>query len=239
MVDRIKLPFMESILPEGIPLSYVILIRGGLGMGKTFFNQLIAANMSKNARVLYVCFDDDPASVMDSVVRLGGNEENLLMINGFSSQVQSKGVTDVISEYNIDSLNSSILNVARKFNIKLIIIDSINDYLINMDPRDMIKFIKGMKALSREKGLLSIITAHTTTDDITNLLDTIEYTFDGVMEVDVDSTLQQIGLSIRRFRVKRMKGVPSSINWVHYDIINDEITIVDVSKLMTLLRGEK
>ncbi len=57
------------------------------------------------------------------------------------------------------------------------------------------------------------------------------------MEVDVDSTLQQIGLSIRRFRVKRMKGVPSSINWVHYDIINDEITIVDVSKLMTLLRG--
>lgn len=239
MVDRIKLSFMETTLPEGIPLSYVILIRGGLGMGKTFFNQLIAANMSKSVQVLYACFDDDPASVIDSVVRLGGNEENLLIINGFSSQIQSKRVVDMISEYNIDSLSSSILNAARKFNIKLIIIDSINDYLVNMDPRDMIKLIKGMKALSREKGLLSIITAHTTTDDITNLLDTIEYTFDGVIEVDLDSTLQQIGLSIRRFRVKRMKGTPSSINWVHYDIINDEVTIVDVSKLMTLLRGEK
>ncbi|MGC8597888.1 MAG: RAD55 family ATPase [Thermocladium sp.] len=239
MSGKIKLSFMESVLPEGIPFSYTVLVRGGLGMGKTFFNQYIAANMSKAGHVLYVCFDDDPKSVVDGVTRLGGREEGLFLINGFSPQIQSKNVVDTITEYNIDSLQSSVANAAKRLDAKLVIIDSINDYLVSIDPRDMIKFIKGMKALSRERGLLSIVVAHTGTDDINNLLDTIEYTFDGVIEVDVDPTLQQIGLTIRRFRVKRMKGVPSSINWIHYDIINDEVTIVDVSKLMMIMRGEK
>ncbi|WP_243675902.1 hypothetical protein [Vulcanisaeta distributa] len=66
--------------------------------------------------------------------------------------------------------------------------------------------LKQIKSLSRLYNMVTFIVAHVTTEDIDNLLNSIEYVFDGVIEMEFDENMANLGIPVRRLRIKRMKG---------------------------------
>lgn len=237
-MDFLKCQVLEDLLPTGFPLGYLVLIRGDLGMGKTLLVKLLARSVLSNSPLVYVSFDDNPETVSNDLKDLSGK---LFIIDGFSlgdqRRIKSPNVIDVITELDPGQLISKVSQAVYSRGARGLIIDSINDLLINIDPRGLIAMLKQLKSLSRFYNMVTFIVAHVTTEDINNLLNSIEYVFDGVIEMEFDENMANLGIPIRRMRVKRMKGVSHSMNWYYFTTAKGTIIPVDINEIRNMLKN--
>ncbi|KUO84637.1 MAG: AAA family ATPase, partial [Vulcanisaeta sp. MG_3] len=163
-------------------------------MGKTLLVKLLAKSVLNNYPLLYVTFDDNPESVVDELKNFS---DRLFIIDGFTisdqRKVKSPNVIDFITEFDPGQVINKVGQAVYSKGVRGLIIDSINDLLVNVDPRGLIAMLKQLKALSRSRNLVSFIVAHVTTEDVDNLLNTVEYVFDGVIEMEFDENMANIG----------------------------------------------
>lgn len=240
VMDFLRCQVLEDLLPTGFPFGYLVLIRGGdLGMGKTLLVKLLARSILSNYPLVYASFDDNPESVINDLREFSSR---LFIIDGFTlsdqRRVKAANVIDVITELDPGQLISKVGQAVYSRNARGLIIDSINDLLINIDPRGLIAMLKQFKSLSRLYNMITFIVAHVTTEDIDNLLNSIEYVFDGVIEMEFDENMANLGIPVRRMRVKRMKGVSHSMNWYYFTTAKGTIVPpVDINEIRNILKN--
>ncbi len=105
-------------------------------MGKTLLVKLLARSILSNYPLIYVSFDDNPESVINDLKEFSNR---LFIIDGFTlsdqRRVKTPNVIDVITELDPGQLISKVGQAVYSRNARGLIIDSINDLLINIDPR--------------------------------------------------------------------------------------------------------
>jgi hypothetical protein len=102
-------------------------------------------------------------------------------------------------------------------------------------PRSLLLLLKEVKMITRRYGTLSVIVAHTTTEDISGIIDNMEYVFDGIIEIELDPNLAQLGIPVRRLRVKRLKGLPHAIDWFYFTISRGSIVPINIDDIKKAL----
>jgi RecA-superfamily ATPases implicated in signal transduction len=236
LMETLQIDPLSQLIPGGIPFGYLILVRGDLGMGKTLMVKQIARGMLSKYPVLYITFDDDPVSIRGE---FSDYESRLFIIDGFNlGESTGRLIPNVVG--NMTELDPrQLLNIMQtnlpQVKARGIVIDSINDLLTNVDPRSLLLLLKEVKMITRRYGTLSVVVAHTTTEDINGIIDNMEYVFDGIIEIELDPNLAQLGIPVRRLRVKRLKGLPHTIDWFYFTISRSSMVPVNIDDIKKAL----
>jgi len=253
-MDSISLgiPLLDDILPRGIPTGSHVLLKGPLGCGKSYIViELAKSWIMRGSSVVYVSIDDEPEYIMDilksimdpSTVDSALRNGNLVFIDLFTPGMdllhQTKRLDIGIirprggdGDYDVKSIIEALSGSVSKSS--LIVIDSLNELILRAEPRSLLDFIKSVRLVSRLHGALALSVVHTG-NDVDAVIDAVEFSMSGILEVDIDPTLQQVGLVVRRVRVRRMRGVPHSLNYVHFDITDKGLVLVDIDNLIKSL----
>ncbi|MEM0001792.1 MAG: ATPase domain-containing protein [Desulfurococcaceae archaeon] len=228
----------KYILPNGIPRNSLVVLAGEGGSGKSvIMAHVVKDALSAEEPVIYVALDDDPQTVLSQLtafkVNAEGlcNEKKLLIIDGFSYLVKPRKTSFCVEEEiqpdNPDSIISTLIKVTDKHRVEnkgLIIIDSLNEVMVSLDPTRFISFIKSLRAnFAKARGVLTFTTLHTSTPSFKEYLLSIEHLVDGIIETaNIPGELaQQLPIFIRQITVRKMKGVNSKPGWVLYGIDNE------------------
>ncbi|WP_291999601.1 RAD55 family ATPase [Caldivirga sp.] len=235
-METLQLSPLNELVPAGIPYGYLMLIRGDLGMGKTLMVKRIAREILSKYPVLYITFDDDPNSVKDG---LSDYASRLFIIDGFNlGEATSRSTPNVvgsITELDPRQLINGIISNLPQTKARGVIVDSVNDMLMNIDPRSLLFLLKEVKMITRRYNTVSVMVAHTTTEDLSGMIDNMEYVFDGIIEIELDPNLAQLGVPVRRLRVKRLKGTAHSIDWFYFTISKGDIVPVNIEDIKKAL----
>ena len=230
-----KQDLFKYLLPSGIPRNSLVIIAGEGGSGKS----VIVAHLVKDAvlseePVVYVAIDDDPQTILNQLNTFGVktleecNSKRLVIIDGFSYLMQFKKPQPCVEEeILLDSpgkLINSISRVVDKYKIAdkgLVVVDSLNDIVMLLDPTRVVEFIKSLRAnFAKARGVLTIATLHTSTTSFKEYLLSIEHLVDGVIETGSipEELAQHIPIFVRQIVVRKMKGVDSKQGPVLYGI---------------------
>lgn len=234
----ITLDLFLYILPDGIPRNSFIVLAGEGGSGKSAIVANIAKNIIENNEpVIYVCLDDDPLTIIEQLesfgLRIDGNTSSkLLLIDGFSYLIKGKKgrihplVVEDVDPRNPENIANAILRVLDSTRLSdrgLIIIDSLNEAMISLDPTRFMEFIKLLRAnISKTLKIPIIATLHTSTEGFKEYLYTIEHLVDGIIETrGLEEGLSlQLPIQVRQIIVRKIKGVTHRHGWVLYAIDN-------------------
>lgn len=225
----------KYILPSGVPRSSFIVIAGDGGSGKSVIVAHIVKDfIEKKEPVIYVALDDDPLTILSQLSSFGVdsekhcNEKTFILLDGFSYIAKTRRpvycVEDEVNPENPDTVVSALSKVVEKYRVEntgLIIIDSLNESMVTLDPTRFVKYVKTLRAsFSKARGILTIATLHTSTNSFKEYLLTIEHLVDGIVETSAlsDELAQHIPMFVRQISVRKMKGVESKQGWVLYGI---------------------
>lgn len=237
----------------GIPLGSLILFSGPPGVGKSvFLYTTIKSFLTRGSKVLLVCFDDDPRGVMTALKRLGVDIERYIkdnsigIIDGFyhplrGSIQQGEGVLAVVNPSDLNEVIEKIKLSIEKMGLKdgngILAIDSLNELIMRNDVISVIDFVKALRAEAKYRDILILSTLHLGMINVENLIFALEYVSDAVVEFGLDPNLEQLGIPLRRLRVKKARGVPHSLQWIPYTITDEGISLVDIEELRSKLRS--
>ncbi|WP_291767099.1 RAD55 family ATPase [Caldivirga sp. UBA161] len=235
-METLQLSPLNELVQTGIPYGYLMLIRGDLGMGKTLMVKRIAREVLSKYPVLYVTFDDDPNSIRGE---LNEYAPKLFIIDGFNlGEATGRTLPNIvgnITELDPRQLINVIMSSLPQTKARGIIIDSVNDMLMNIDPRSLLFLLKEIKMITRRYNAIGVIVAHTTTEGLSEMIDNMEYVFDGIIEIELDPNLAQLGIPVRRLRVKRLKGTAHSIDWFYFTISKGDMVPVNIDDIRKAL----
>ncbi len=243
---KLGIPVFDGLV-EGVRRGSMIVFAGPPGIGKSVFVRYAVLNvLSSSGKVVYIAFDEDPGEVIAELESAGGIEpssvrDRVLVLDGFSVRLpglEEAGYTVVDPMNLIEALNT-IYNAVKTYasEVKLLVIDSINEIILRNEPGIVLDFIKGLKALSKRYGIISIIVLHSGIPGLEQIYSTIEYVSDSFVEMGFDPSLEQLGIPLRRLRVRKLKGASHSLDWVPYTIgKGGKIMVVDIKKIMESVR---
>jgi len=239
------------VLPEGIRRNSLIIIAGEGGSGKSALLANIAKSViQKNEPLLYLGLDDDPATIVDQFSSFNVDVQEAFkkgrfgIIDGFSYLIKGKKgkahpmVVDEINPGDLDSLVYSLLKHVDAFNMNgrgMVMIDSLNEIMITLDPTRIIEFVKTIRAnIAKHRGVVTIATLHTSTEDFLSYLLSIEHLVDGIIELQTlkDKNLGELQIPLRQMLVRKMKGVPHRAVWTLFTIDKEGVkpVIIKTSK---------
>lgn len=225
----------KYILPDGIPRNSFVVIAGEGGSGKSvIIAHLVKDFLAGGEPVVYVTLDDDPETVLNQLISFSVDVEKhcssrqLTIVDGFSYLVKSRKpgfcVEEEVNPENPDTVISALSKITERYGISgrgLVVIDSLNEVMVLLDPTRFLVFAKSLRAnFAKSRGILTITTLHTSTSSFKEYLLTIEHLVDGLLETaSVPGEIaQQIPIFVRQIAVKKMKGVDSRPGWVLYGI---------------------
>lgn len=225
----------KYILPQGVPRNSLIVLAGEGGSGKSvILAHLVKDFLVAGEPVIYVALDDDPQTVLNQLrafsveVRALCEKKALLLVDGFSylakARKQQYCVEEEVVPEDPDTVVSALSKVVEKYSIQgsgLMVVDSLNEVMVLLDPTRFIKFIKTLRAsFSKARGILTIATLHTSTESFKEYLLTVEHLVDGILETaSIPGELaRQIPMFVKQITVRKMKGVESRPGWVLYGI---------------------
>ena len=94
------IPLVDKLLPRGLPRRSLVLFAGEGCVGKSLIVQLIAGSMLRSGeKVVYVCLDDDPESIVESKESRGvdarsyAGEGRLVFVDGYGPDMASRART--------------------------------------------------------------------------------------------------------------------------------------------------
>ncbi len=243
---KLGIPVFDNLV-EGVRKGSMIVFAGPPGIGKSVFVRYAVLNtITKGEKVVYVVFDDDPKEILIELANAGSMKldvirEKVVILDGFSITLpglEEYGVTKIDPMNPMEALNT-IHNVLKPLasEIKLLVIDSVNEIILRNEPGIVLDFIKGLKSLCKRYGTVLILVLHTGIPGLEQIYSAVEYISDSFVEMGFDPSLEQLGIPLRRLRVRKLKGASHTLDWIPYTIgRNGKIMIVDIKKIMDSVR---
>jgi KaiC/GvpD/RAD55 family RecA-like ATPase len=242
MFLQLSQDLFKYLLPEGLPRSSFIVLAGEGGSGKSvILIHLVEDILSVGEPVIYLTLDDDPLTVLRQLSAFKIPVENycsqqlLSIIDGFSYTMrQRRGrvhscVIDEVSPENPDNTITTLIKASERFRLEergLVVIDSLNEAMISLDPARFVSFVKSLRAnIAKSRGITTIATLHTSTSELRNYLLIIEHLVDGVLETSSipEDLASQIPVFVRQIRVLKMKGASHKQGWILYSIDSEGV----------------
>jgi KaiC/GvpD/RAD55 family RecA-like ATPase len=236
---------LDLFLPEGIPRNSFVLVSGESGTGKSvLLAQLIYERLKQGETCILVCLDDSPHGFMQQLTSFGWFPEpflqkNLLhFIDCYSYRMRPDEssipsyVTYVKSPTNLDGLQTVITDAADKLrmhNRGAIFIDSITElwYLNLKEPYSTIEYVKTWRAEFSKERLVPVFCSHHYGLKVFEVYEELlDYIVDGIIDLRYEPNLMKVGLLVKQFRVRKLKGVHHDSNWSAFTISGEGIELL-------------
>jgi len=252
-IDKIVFtdPVLGQAFIEGIPRGSLIIFSGVPGIGKSvFIYNIVAEMLRRDEKVIYVLFDDDPSyllsqlKVLDIDVNDAVEKDKLILVDIFTTPIldikpRIKLATSLNTVDPVECLQV-IHRIIKEKNVDgkgVMIIDSLNEIVLRYQPGIVLDFIKGVKRIVRAYNLTCVATLHTGIPGLEQVYAAMEYVSDGFVEFSFDPQLEDMGIPLRRLRVKKLKGAAHSLQWIPYTILRGgKIAVVDVRSIVESIR---
>jgi KaiC/GvpD/RAD55 family RecA-like ATPase len=238
---------LDFSLPEGVPRNSFTLISGEGGTGKSvLLTQLIYERLKAGEPCILVCLDDSPVGVMQQLTSFGWFPEpyikkNLLhFIDCFSFRMKPDEssipdyVTYVKSPTELDDLTSRMAEVVDRFGLHnrgAMFIDSITElWFLNLkEPYRTVEYVKTWRAELSKERLLPVFCSHHYGLKVFEIYEELlEYIVDGIIDLRYEPNLMKVGLLVKQFRVRKLKGVHHDSNWVSFTITGEGIDLLRI-----------
>ena len=207
------LPFeyFNTLVPEGVPTSSVIMVSGSPGSGKTvLLEHLVDGSLRVNRSCVFITNADFPSKVRSSMAELGigskspGNQGALVFIDCYSG---TAGLPSTEEHYVSSSTDLTALGV--KISICLeslgsntdVFLDSLAPLFTIFKPDFIVAFVHSIGAKVKGANGRFFFTVGSGVEE--DVLVKLEGTSDGVVEIE---TYEERGVHRRRLRVKKMRG---------------------------------
>ncbi len=229
---RLGIPLLDGLLPGGVPLGSLVVLSGPPGIGKSFLtNMIVSKHLSSGRPVFYVSLDDLPPRRKHRL---------FVAINGFKTNVPgaSRDSWATIDPEHPDRALETIVSTVDGFHEKtgsgggLVVVDSLNTILVESEAFIALDFIRGIKALAESREMLGLATLHTGIPGFEQLEAILSYMADGVIDLEFDPNLEELGIPLRRMRVRRMRRALHSMQWVPFTFTDEGPVPVDMEALL-------
>ncbi len=251
MASLVKLPIpLISDIVEGFPPGGLIVFAGYPGIGKSvFINTALVNSLKEGYGCVYVAIDSSVDEVVDILSDKGVSVGELVdrgclkFVDGFSIELHSIAgsipytrISALKPIETLDTIYNSLDTLSCKK--KLLVIDSLNEFLMRNEPGIAIDFVKGLKLIGRKTCSICLVSLHLGIPGLEQLYSSIEYLSDGFIEMGFDPRLEELGIPLRRLRVKKMRGAGHELQWIPFTIARGgRIEVVDIKQVISSVRA--
>jgi len=223
---RARFGFFDEITDGGIPDSFSVLITGEPGSGKSVLcQQLTNTFLTGEKSCIYITYDSFPDEVRENMEKFHWNiskyenEGKLVFIDSFSSiaRVTSKEKYSVNQPFSLSDLGITMSTATNEgADAPKVFLDSIVPLLTHVDPSKVVEFLQNRSArIKGVKGTFIFSIGKETIEP--NLISRLEEVVDCVIELEVSK-----GKTVRRMRVKKMRGRKTSGKWIQFEIDSEK-----------------
>lgn len=243
---------LDAEAPDGFPKNAFGVIRGPGGGGKSvLLNEMARYSMESGKRVIYVCFEDTPVSVLQNLCYLGWNHTLALrnglidLVDCFSNQILRKTVkydhtTLVRDPTEPDQISDAIhglLTNGDKPEVGGIFIDSITELFLQSHPFKAVNALKAWRAtFCKDLYVPCWATYHTGLQQFAAYDDMITYSSDIILDTRHEPVFENAGVLIKQFRITKVKGAGHNPMWVTFDVDQSGIRRVTLDEMKAIAR---
>ncbi|TFG04098.1 hypothetical protein EU538_12820 [Candidatus Thorarchaeota archaeon] len=244
---------LDDELPEGLPRNAFGVIRGPGGGGKSvILNEMAKSMMHSGRPVIYVCFEDSPLSVLQSLCSLGWDYSNMLeegmieLVDCFSSQILGKStkhehsftIRDPSESGQITDALRSLIQKIKPERLGGIYVDSITEFFVQSHPFKAINTMKAWRAtFCKELQVPLWAIYHTGLQQFSAYDDTITYSSDAILDTRHEPAFQSAGVLIKQFRVTKIRGAPHNSAWVTFTVGSEGIRRMTLEEMKEIARS--
>ncbi len=243
---------LDAEVPDGFPKNAFGVIRGPGGGGKSvLLNEMARHAMERGKRVLYVCFEDTPVSVLQNLHYLGWDHTKMLkeglidLVDCFSNQILRKTVkydhTTLVKDPTepdqiSDALHGLIADNGER-EVAGIFIDSITELFFQSHPFKAVNAIKAWRAtFCKDLYIPCWATYHTGLQQFAAYDDMMTYSSDIIIDTRHEPVFGNAGVLIKQFRVTKVKGAGHNPMWVTFDVNQSGIYRITLDEMKDIAR---
>lgn len=244
---------LDNEVPDGFPRNAFGVIRGPGGGGKSvLLGEMAKRQMESGKRVIFVCFEDTPLSILQNLSSLGWDPADMLskgmihLIDCFSSQILHKTIRydhttlirnptqpEEISDAILDLLNSG----RKAKEIGGVFVDSITELFLQSHPFKAVNALKAWRATFTKDHHVPIwATYHTGLQQFAAYDDLITYSSDIIIDLRHEPVFKNAGVLLKQFRVTKIKGASHNPIWITFGVATDGIHRMDLDDIKELAR---
>ncbi len=224
---------LDQEVPDGFPTNAFGVVRGPGGGGKSvILNEMAKRSMDAGKRVVYVCLEDTPLSVLESMTSLGWDPSAfdsgaIRFVDCFTNQVLKRGnsyeystlVHNPTDPEEITSAIQEVVGAIKPDEIGAIFADSLTELFFQSHPFKAVNALKAWRAIfSKESYIPFWATYHTGLQQFAAYDDMITYSSDIIIDTRHEPAFMKAGALIKQFRVTKVKGATHNPVWVTFDV---------------------
>ncbi|MHA1481478.1 MAG: RAD55 family ATPase [Candidatus Thorarchaeota archaeon] len=245
---------LDNEVPDGFPSNSSGVIRGPGGGGKSFLlNEIAKRQMDAGMKIIYVCFEDTPLSILQNLSSMGWDYKTMLkdemihIVDCFSSQILHKTtklehttlVRDPTEPSEVSDAIHDLLNDGKKVeSIGGIFVDSITELFLQSHPFKAVNAIKAWRAtFSKDHHVPIWATYHTGLQQFAAYDDLITYSSDIIIDLRHEPTFKKAGALLKQFRVSKVKGARHNPMWVTFEVSPTGIEQMTMDEIRDLAKS--
>ncbi|MHA1902955.1 MAG: RAD55 family ATPase [Candidatus Thorarchaeota archaeon] len=225
---------IDREITGGFPRNSFGVIRGPGGGGKSvLLNEMVLSQMNAGKRVIFVCFEDTPVSVLQNLISLGWDYEKNLdsgmiqLVDCFSEQIlrriskyeHTTLVSNPSEPEEISDAISGLIEDNDSSKIGGVYIDSITELFLQSHPFKAVNAVKAWRATFCKDDLIPFwATYHTGLQQFAAYDDMITYSSDSIIDTRHEPVFASAGILIKQFRITKVKGAKHNPVWVTFDV---------------------
>ncbi len=240
-------PVLDDQAPDGFPRNAFGVIRGPGGGGKSvIMNEMVRRATEAGHKVIYVCFEDSPISILQNLVSLGWQHEKALendlieLVDCFSSLILRRTPalehTHVVRDpSNTDTITDTINSLIDRMgadSIAGIYLDSLTEFFVQSHPFKAVNAAKAWRAtFCKDLNIPFWAVYHTGLQQFAAYDDVISYTSDVLIDTRHEPAFAKAGALVKQFRITKMKGARHIPVWVTFDVRSEGIYALSIDDL--------